>query len=385
MAVFNGDVLSDASPVPRPAFQPAPLPAELELLTAIRFFAAFWVFAFHFWSWLGLPDSGLWRAAASGARGVDLFFVLSGFVIYHVYGRKRPGREFGFGPFMWRRFARVYPLHLAMMLIWLVLLLGLSALGFTMGRPVTLWDVTATALLIQSWGVTEGLILNGVAWSVSAEMSAYLAFGVLMCLSPRPLRWGFWLLALALTATIAHQVARGQGYAGFMHPTGDFGALRIFPSFALGVLTRLAADQIGPRPAALIGMAALAGLALVISDAQADYVLLPLFAALILAAARLSPLLGRAPGAGVLVYLGEISYSTYMVHTLILLLYANLGPRLFGFWGAVPTTIHFVIVFALIIGASALSYHLIEQPARNWLNRHGPRRADRGVVPGRVA
>lgn len=373
--------MSDARSAPRAAFRPAPLPAELELLTAIRFFAAFWVFAFHFWSWLGLPDSGLWRAAASGARGVDLFFVLSGFVIFHVYGQRTPGRGFGFDKFIWRRFARVYPLHLAMLLIWLVLLLSLTALGVVRDRPVSLWDVIASVLLIQSWNVTDGLVLNGVAWSVSAEMTAYLIFGLLMCVTRRPLRWGFWLAALVVTGLVAHLVARSMGYAGFMHPTGDFGALRILPSFALGALTRLAADHIGPRPAALIGATALAGLALVVTDQDADYVLLPLFAALILAAARLSPLLGRAPGVGALVYLGEISYSTYMVHTLILLLYSNIGPRLFGFWGQVPTTVHFVVVFAIIIAASAMSYHLIEQPARNWLNRRGPRRDRRGVLP----
>lgn len=372
--------MSDARPAPRPALTPAPLPAELELLTAIRFFAAFWVFAFHFWSWLGLPDSGLWKAAGSGARGVDLFFVLSGFVIFHVYGRKQPGRDFGLGKFMWRRFARVYPLHLVMLLVWLVMMLSLGVLGFALERQVTLWDLVASLLLIQSWHVTDGLLLNGVAWSVSAEMTAYLAFGLVMVCCRTVPGWRFWLAVLVLSSVVAHLVARGQGYAGFMHPTWEFGALRIFPSFALGVLTRMAAGHVGTRPAALIGAVALAGLFFAVQDKDADYILLPLFAALILAAARLSPVLGRARGVGVLVYLGEISYSTYMVHTLILLVYANLGPRLFGFWGAIPMTVHAGIVFAIIIAASAVSYHVVEQPARAWLNRQWARRNAAGPV-----
>ncbi|MDP5306151.1 acyltransferase family protein [Paracoccus spongiarum] len=365
-----------AAPVPphlsAPQVVPPPLPADLPLLTAIRFFAAFWVFAFHFWSWLGLPATGIWRAAGSGARGVDLFFVLSGFVIFHVYGRRAPGRDFGFGKFMWRRFARVYPLHLAMLLIWLVMLLALTALGVALERGVTLWDVIASALLIQSWHLTDGLLLNGVAWSVSAEMTAYLAFGLLMYFRQTAPGWRFWLAALVVTGVLAHLVAVRQGYTGFMHPTWDFGALRILPAFALGALTRLAADHVGPRPASLIGVAALVGLFFAVQDKDADYVLLPLFAALILAAARLSPHLARLPGVSALVYLGEISYSTYMVHTLILLLYSNIGPRLFGFWNAVPMTLHAAIVFGIIIVASALSYHLIEQPSRRWLNRQWP-------------
>ncbi|MCF3972941.1 acyltransferase family protein [Paracoccus salsus] len=366
--------MSDVSVVSAPSSRPAPLASELELLTAIRFFAAFWVFAFHFWSWFGVPSVGIWRAAGSGARDVDLFFVLSGFVIFHVYGQRATGRAFGFGQFMWRRIARVYPLHMAMMLVWLVMLLGLAAFGFALGRQVNLWDVIATALLIQSWHVTDGLILNGVAWSVSAEMTAYLAFGVLMVFCREPPGWRFWLVALVVSSAVAHAVARSQGYAGFMHPTWQFGGLRILPSFALGVLTRLAADHVGTRPAAWIGLAALAGLFFAVQDPNADYVLLPLFAALILAAARLSPLLARAPGVGVLVYLGEISYSTYMVHALILLLYANIGQRLFGFWDSIPKTIHASVVFAIIIAASAFSYHVIEQPARRWLNRQWTRR-----------
>lgn len=351
------------------ASAPPPLPADLPLLTAIRFFAAFWVFAFHAWSWLGLPATGIWRGAVTGARGVDLFFVLSGFVIYHVYGQHRAGRGFGFGRFVWRRFARVYPLHLVMLGVWLVLLLALAAVGFPLERGVTLRDVVASALLVQSWHLTDGLLLNGVAWSVSAEMSAYLAFGLVMLLCRRTPRWTFWVLALVVSGVLAHVVARMQGYVGFMHPTWDFGALRIMPSFALGVLTRLAADEVDERTAAVIGIGALVGLAVVIQDPAADYALLPLFAALILAAARLSPVLGKRRGMATLVYLGEISYSTYMVHTLILLLYANLGPRLAGgLWSAVPLSVHAAIAFAIILGASALSYRWIEQPSRRWLN-----------------
>lgn len=362
-------MLSDNVVLPRPASLPGPLPAEMPLLTAIRFFAAFWVFAFHFWSWLGLPATGIWRAAGSGARGVDLFFVLSGFVIFHVYGNKTPGRDFGVGKFIWRRVARVYPLHLAMLLVWLVMLLTLTALGMSLERGVTLWDVIASVLLIQSWNVTDGLLLNGVAWSVSAEMAAYLAFAVVMCVSRTPPRWIFWLVTLVVTSVVAHLVARSHGYTGFMHPTWDFGALRILPAFALGALTRLAADHVGPRPAAFVGIVAVVGLFFAIQNPDADYVLLPLFAALILAAARLSSSLGRLPGVGILVYLGEISYSTYMVHTLILLLYSNIGPRLGGFWTAIPMSGHATIVFCIIIAASAVSYHLIEQPSRRWLNR----------------
>lgn len=362
----------------RPVGRPSSLASDLPLLTAIRFFASFWVFAFHYWSWVGLPSVGIWRAAGSGARGVDLFFVLSGFVIMHVYGRRRTGRAFGFGTFMWRRFARVYPLHVAMLLIWVVFLLGLASVGYDLDRAPTWRDLIASLLLVHSWHTTDGLLLNGVSWSVSAEMSAYLAFGIAMLCLPRPPGWLFWGVTFVVTAVVAHVVAVTHGYPGFMHPDWDFGGLRIFPSFALGALMRLAADHVNTRLAAVIGVLAVAGLAVAVQDPNADYVLLPLFAALILAAARLSPVMGRLPGMGILVYLGEISYSTYMVHSLILLIYANAGPQVFASWGAIPQTVHASIAFAIVIAASAVSYHLIEQPSRRWLNALWTRHARPG-------
>lgn len=361
-------VLTDSRRSYLPRFRPEPLAAQLELLTAIRFFAAFWVYAFHFWSWTGLPETPAWFVAGNGARGVDLFFVLSGFVIFHVYGRNVPGRSFDLGTFLWRRIARVYPMHLVMLLVWLTMLMSLAAMGISMGRQVTPWDMVASLLLIQSWNVTDGVPLNGVSWSVSAEMSVYLVFGLLTAFTAWASRWGLWLLILVASAILADQVARAYGYPGFMHPDWEFGGLRIFPSFALGVLTRMAADHIGPRLAGAIGIAALAGLVIALRAPGADYELLPLFAMLILAAARLSPLMRNAPGVRSLVYLGEISYSTYMLHSLFLVVALNLGPRLFTGWHDFPPIPVGLTLFAVILIASVISYHLIELPARRWLN-----------------
>ncbi|MBU3031671.1 acyltransferase family protein [Paracoccus marinaquae] len=363
----------------------APLAPQLDLLTAIRFFAAAWVFFFHFWSWVGLPDTGLWALAGSGARGVDLFFVLSGFVIYHVYGGRETGGGFDFGTYMWRRFARVYPMHLVMLLVWLVFLLAVARLGYQADRAPTLRDGIASLLMIHSWRVTDGLILNGVSWSISAEMSAYLAFGLLMVISPRRPGWVFWTVVLVVSGVVAHLVARADGYAGFMHPTWDLGVLRIFPAFALGVLTRMLAERVGPRPAALIGAVAMVAFLVVARNPNADYALLPIFAGLILAAARLSPTLGQSSlvgrrVTGVLVYLGEISYSTYLVHSLILIVYSNLGPRFPAYWEALPLTVHSLVCFALVILASAISYHMVELPGRSWLNGIWTRRRARAGI-----
>ena len=86
---------------------------DLPNLTGIRFLAAFWVLGFH-----TMPRSGLPRPVAAfwdaGFSGVSLFFVLSGFILAHVYGGSAVSdRPFPSQRFLVARFARVYPAYAA--------------------------------------------------------------------------------------------------------------------------------------------------------------------------------------------------------------------------------------------------------------------------------
>jgi peptidoglycan/LPS O-acetylase OafA/YrhL len=88
---------------------------DLPALTSLRFFAALWVVFFH----LSTRVAGTLPAAARtvigrGWMGVPFFFILSGFILAHVYGRKlsAPATRAERGRFWWARVARVYPLYL---------------------------------------------------------------------------------------------------------------------------------------------------------------------------------------------------------------------------------------------------------------------------------
>src|SRR5216684_1190536 len=90
-------------------------------LTSIRGLAAWWVAAYHFRDYLpATPDSWIVAIAARGFYAVDLFFILSGFVLHLNYSHLflSPNRE-SLHKFAAARFARVYPLHLFMMLVFL--------------------------------------------------------------------------------------------------------------------------------------------------------------------------------------------------------------------------------------------------------------------------
>ena len=88
-----------------------PLPAVIHSLTSLRFLAAAWVVFFHFKEFF--PDTALQesRFAGYGFLGVDFFFVLSGFVLAHVYLPKVREQRFDYWSFLVRRIGRIYPLH----------------------------------------------------------------------------------------------------------------------------------------------------------------------------------------------------------------------------------------------------------------------------------
>ena len=327
------------------------LPADLKSLTAFRFFAAFWVFLFHLRSRIDHDDTWFWAVIDNGARGVDFFFILSGFVIFHVYEPQIVAGRFSFWRYMIKRFARIYPLHLAVLCIFLLL----AVAG---GNEVH--NLIPSIFLLHAWGITEGLVLNRPSWTLSAEMFAYLVFGVLVM--RRPATW-MLVVACIVTAVAVHFVALKAGKTAFLHMTWDYGSLRIIPLFILGMLLRRLCPAV-PKPiAAGMGVLGLVGLLWTAGAGMMGYEILVPFMMLIVAGARLSDQSGLPTNTKPMVYLGEISYSIYLIHILVIQIFLDYLPAL-----GVPVTPWPVIGLALIAG-SALTYHLIEVPARRWINQ----------------
>lgn len=125
---------------------------------------------------LGLNDTAPF--IQSGFLGVDLFFILSGTVMYHVHSTDFPHyRIRSHLAFLKLRFARVYPLHAFCLVAFAIRVCSLPE--FTAPyRPGTfsLSNFTATLLLVNNWGFLPTTMWNGPAWSLSAEGLGYLAF-----------------------------------------------------------------------------------------------------------------------------------------------------------------------------------------------------------------
>ncbi|MEZ4482996.1 MAG: acyltransferase [Dehalococcoidia bacterium] len=155
----------------------------LSALTGLRAFAAAWVVLYHFRADIKLlmPRSEpVWPLMDSGYAGVDVFFVLSGFIITYTYLEqlKEPGRATTMR-FLGFRLARIYPVHLFTLAVFAVIVTPGSITGV---GPADIWrniastDFVRQLVLIHGWGWDGNRAWNYPAWSISSEWMAYLAF-----------------------------------------------------------------------------------------------------------------------------------------------------------------------------------------------------------------
>jgi peptidoglycan/LPS O-acetylase OafA/YrhL len=182
-------------------------PTDLTGLTALRGLAAWWVVFYHFAPFLytHLPLN-IWLVAKKGFLAVDLFFILSGFVIFYSYQHSLSANVQSLRTFFVKRLARVYPLHFFFLGAYLILTVMLLIFRNTPPDPLT-FSPTQFGLqltLLQAWGFAEnaGLSWNYPAWSVSAEFFAYLLFPIFL-LVLKPQKWPTALLIGAILACTA--------------------------------------------------------------------------------------------------------------------------------------------------------------------------------------
>ena len=356
-----------------------PYPQELKPLTSLRFIAAFWVLLYHFKDHLAL-DLGRFGLVADGYLGVDLFFALSGFILAHVYLATLEGGGFSFGDFLKNRLARVYPMHLAALAAMLILFVGASALGTGVGSPAAfkLADLPAHLIIVHAWGTTQSVGWNFPSWSISAEWAAYLLFPLIAALVLRARRPG-WMLAGALTACLLSFVALDNLHTllpwvgrDFSQMTAQIGALRILPSFLLGIAL-YAFGRTRSAPAAWawpITLASALWIVFVTSFNWWEGLVWFGLAGLLYGLAETARNGLDAPMSGpVLVFLGAGSYALYMLHLPVDIVWFHALERI-GVSESSDLAVRvgaLAGVFVICIAISAVAYLCIEEPARKWM------------------
>lgn len=158
---------------------------RFESLTGLRFLLAIWIAYFHVGHMYDHNGFGALPILELGVARVDVFFVLSGFVLTHIYWSSR-NRPFDFGDFMLARVARIYPLYLFALLA----IVGYLTLGLIMGKGAELTGYTVTGLvanlfMLQSTGLVDAGMWNFPAWAISAEFAGYFAFPAFIWLATK--------------------------------------------------------------------------------------------------------------------------------------------------------------------------------------------------------
>ena len=355
---------------------------RLSALDGLRGVAALLVVVVHFQHfnpWFERPWLGGSGILSKAHLAVDLFFVLSGFVLAHVYAdtfRRGPLGRDRIWAFWWARFARVYPLHLAVLL----LLVGLVAAGFVRpvghdGRCYDARNLVASLALVHAWGTTYGLCWNVPSWSIGAEATAYALFPWLVPLVAGARRLWRPLVPVACIASLsALALVAGDGGLNLHH---DLGAVRCLPSFVLGIWLFLEKEAGAGWQRALQSDAGclLAGVSVVLlmHFGAPD---VPIVAAMALVVAGLSGnpgLPGRVFGGRLFAWLGAISYAVYMLHWPLLLVVVSVLEAWFPAREAPPTEAVqaglYALFFAALLVVSTAAHHLLELPARRWLRR----------------
>ena len=340
-------------------------------LTGLRAWAAALVVLYHMSGEIGsLPVLG--ASVHFGRMGVTAFFVLSGFVLTFTY-RDRSTPQWNF---WWRRFARIWPLHI---MVLLACTLGLLVLG----DKVSAWSVGPAVLLLHAWIPSAGVQgdLLGTSWSLSDEAFFYFLFPFLLL--PIARRWaswrrimvGLWLLGLIYYVVVSLSV---DGFT-------QIWALDYLPparvvQFVAGIVVGIAFIH-GRRAPMSIRTAVLLlvgwNLFLLAWERAPSWIELrpfsgsqalafPLFALLIWAIAdrdrdgRPSRLLASP----VAIRLGHWSYAWYLVHRAGIMLWLRLAGRPVGL---AATAWAWLVIAGCTLALAGLCYELWEKPAERWL------------------
>lgn len=345
----------------------------LPSLTGLRGVAAAWVLLFHLGGVAKVIGAD-WIAKigfpAAGWVGVDLFFVLSGFLLMRTHGEDfaRPTAA-AVSRFAIARIVRVYPLSAAVLaLVTLVVWADPSfAYWYKSDRPANLSAsaFVRTALLATRWVNGDGGEWNEPVWSLSAELVGYAAFPLLAWFILRRSRAASAAIAIVCLAVLAaYELCIG----GIGSEIDRASALtRMGCCFTAGIATCRARQFFGDRVIPYAAEASLAAAVLVALSchsgqsflfAPAAFALLVFF--LSFGVGGLDRFLSSRP----IMFLGRISFPLYLVHMMPLLW---LAPRYHSVGlGPVAATALLLADVACCAAVATALHYLVELPSHRW-------------------
>jgi peptidoglycan/LPS O-acetylase OafA/YrhL len=337
---------------------------------------------------------------------VDFFFILSGFIMLHVYGQwfKDSITGSAFKRFTIARFARVYPLHFFTLIYCVLLKLIFMAAGGDSHNPMDLisnnfWAIPSHLLLIHSMNVNEWFTWNNASWSISTEWWMYMLFpflvkpfsklnsvgrvGIVLACFVGYLIITFWIVPI-VTIPASIPFTRVKPESMSINVAYQYGFLRCLFGFVLGMMMYQGYNEGFARKFFGNGYTIIAltfGLLLCFHFAVPDVFSVSFFPVILLSAAYGSQGMNAFFNTKALQRLGDWSFSIYLVHQPLIstigtiIEMQGIGKPFVPPTGPPPKMdimtgwIVCMAFIAFTLFVSYLTYRFVELPARNRINQ----------------
>ncbi|GFE73920.1 acyltransferase [Novosphingobium sp. TCA1] len=339
-------------------------------MTGIRGAAAIFVMIYHFH--LRMVATGpLSTIVLHGYLAVDLFFILSGFVMAHVYGKALQSGTFRQRSFLLHRIARIFPLYI---------LATLAFLALGRGGSPSLPALAANLVMLQSLGNWPSL--DPPAWSVSTEMVAYLLFPFIAvaCLRSSP-KIALATGCMALLAILVMTLAASRHYIGAPIAKGDldlffspYTLVRCLAGFTIGQLAYRLHDNAHVRRAlsgnflqCMVLLLVMATMAQALSDFPAYLALIALIVAIAQDRGVLRYIFASPP----LMFLGKVSFGIYLLHFQAIGTVDRLEgeAHMLGLGVEASDWIASLAVSAMVTALAWMLHRIFESPLRRMIRR----------------
>ena len=356
----------------RAPVEPAPPPVQSRepALDGLRAFALAAVVVFH-----GIGGETSSHLGRGGFLGVDVFFVLSGYLITTLLLRERDqSGRIQLASFWVRRASRLLPA--------LVLMLGIVVIyaHIDAQAPGQIRSAVLPSLLYyENWHtMSHGIALESHTWSLSIEEQWYLVWPVVIALalaiSHRPKQWMLWAVGACTAASVAWTAWIVASNGAHAYLGTECRAQSLLVGAWLALYFSMHPRPVGRFAAHVIDICAVLGVVLLLwafaTWRQTD---VPVYrggllavalasAALVLAATQPGSIVRRGLSLRALVAIGIVSYGAYLLNPLVGAIFDTKVTHLNGialFW----------LRIALTLAAAGLSWRLVEQPFRRAVSR----------------
>lgn len=341
----------------------------IDSLTSLRFIFAMMVFGAHCYVIDSFFDTHFFK---EGFVGVSFFFVLSGFIIAYNYQKKLVEKKIAKRTFWVARIARIYPLH------WLTLFIAIALGNYTLESGATDWfKHFFTSLTLTNAYIPQDsyfFSFNSPSWSLCCEQLFYICFPFLVLLTKNYKKLLCIFLVCAVSSILGMYFTPLESIKGYWYVN----PITRLPDFMAGMLLfqlyeYLKNKDITSRQGSIIELASVAlflGFYLYAAEIPkvyrySCYYWLPV-AFVLISFSLQKGIVSRLLCNRFLVIGGEISYSFYLIHLLVLLPYAEwqkTSDYPISWYISIP------VLFCVTILLSLLSYYYFEKPMNKFVKK----------------